>query len=108
MRRALLETVRKRHLLRHECLEKQMFLGRIKGRISRGSQTLKICKIEHNGGHSGRDDGGRTGATGAESREVVFHGRPRQPRRGPRTYQCSKAFIFLMNRQEPVLNKSEP
>ena len=35
---------------------------------------------EPGGGHPERDDGGRTGAAGARSSEVAFHGRPRQPR----------------------------
>ena len=48
VRRELLGTVRGRqlkflgHLLRHDCLEKEEFLGRIEGRRARGRQRLKF------------------------------------------------------------------
>ena len=48
VRRELLGTVRKRqlkflgHLLRHDCLEKTVFLGMIEGRKVRGRQRLKF------------------------------------------------------------------
>ena len=48
VRRELLGTVRKRqlkflgHLLRHDCLEKTVFLGMIEGRRARGRQRLKF------------------------------------------------------------------
>ena len=69
------------HLLRHECLGKEVFLGKIEGRKARGRQRITF-------GASLVDDvpakcnGGRTGADGARSRGVSFHGRPSQSRQG--------------------------
>ena len=87
VRRELPGAARKRQLdflgdlLRHDCLEKDVFLGKIEGRRARSRQRLKFGfgLVED---IPGEMTAGRIGAAGARSREVAFHGHPRQPRHG--------------------------